>query len=407
MQTLHRFSLAPFLLCTIAVLSLYAQAPDTLWTRTYGGSDWDEGYSILETSDGSYVVLGGTASFGPNYDISLIKIDSSGDTLWTRLYSTSGSETGYCINETSDGGYIITGWTDWIDFNGDCYLVKINSNGDTVWTRTYGGAGYDEGYVGSETADGGYIIAGYTDSYGVGGDMYIIKTDASGDSLWTRYYGRDEWDFAADIKEIVGVGYVVAGMTESFGPSLDDAYLLKLNQDGDTIWTKTYGRANCVDWALSVELLSDGGYILAGWTVPYTYVNSNAYFIRTDINGDTVWTRTYDDFARCVQVINDSNYVATGFTYSYGAGECDVYLLKVTSTGNLIWETAFGGSTFDAGASIIQTSDGGYVITGYTDSYGVGGDIYVIRTEPDVSIREQSIAKPIGKNALLNATQWI
>jgi hypothetical protein len=157
-----------------------AQAPDTLWTKTYGGIDFEAGYSVTQTKDGGYIIAGVTC-YSFNNDAYLIKTDSNGDTLWTRTYGriwgSNKDNWGYSVAPTSDGGYIIAGWTSSFGTGGyDVYLIKTDSNGDTLWTKTYGGSGDDFGNSVAQTGDGGCIITGYTFSYGAGdGDVYLIK----------------------------------------------------------------------------------------------------------------------------------------------------------------------------------------------------------------------------------------
>jgi hypothetical protein len=169
------------------VLLMKANAQgDSLWTKVYGGSNYDEGYSVQQTDDGGYIITGYAGSFGEgDRDVYLVKTDSLGNTLWTRTYGGTYNEAGNSVEQTTDGGYIIAGWT--YSFSagtpdsGNVYLIKTNSSGNTLWTRTFGGTGEDQGRSVQQTVDGGYIIAGYTYSFGAGGaDVYLIKTDSLG-----------------------------------------------------------------------------------------------------------------------------------------------------------------------------------------------------------------------------------
>jgi len=164
----------------------------SIFQKTYGGGLNDLGWAVEQTNDGGYIVAGSAESFGAGAaDFYLIKTDANGDTLWTRTYGGGGDDFGRAVEQTTDGGYIVAGYT--TSFGAgveDVYLIKTDTNGDTLWTKTYGGAGDDRGWAVEQTTDGGYIVAGGTLSFGAGGnDVYLIKTDANGDTLWTRTYG--------------------------------------------------------------------------------------------------------------------------------------------------------------------------------------------------------------------------
>jgi uncharacterized delta-60 repeat protein len=368
----------------------FGQPPDTLWTRTYGGSGYDWAYSIRQTSDGGYIVAGVTNSFGAgSYDFYVVKTNSQGDTLWTHTYGGSNHDWACSVQQTADGGYIVAGYTHSFGAGySDFFLVKTNSQGDTLWTRTYGGSDYDNAYSVQQTADGGYIVAGFTDSFGAGrSDVYLVKTNSQGDTLWTRTYGGSASDGAWSGRQTPDGGYIVAGTTYSFGAGNYDLYVVKTNSQGDTLWTRTYGGGSG-DEALSVQRTADGGYIVAGYTESFGAGLYDFYLVKTDSLGDTLWTRTYGgsswEYAYSVQQTTDSGYVMAGYTYSFGAGWNDLYLVKTNSHGGILWTRTYGGSTWDEAQSVQQTSDGGYIVAGYTESFGAGSrDFYLVKTGPD------------------------
>jgi len=384
------------------------------WERTYGGSDHDIGSSVAQTSDGVYIVAGVTSSsFGAGSgDIYLVKTDAVGDTIWTRTYGGSDYDYGYSVAQTSDGGYIVAGRT-WSFGAGatDVYLVKTDAVGDTIWTRTYGGSGNDWGWPVAQTSDGGYIIAGWTESFGAGlYDVYLVKTDSDGDTLWTRTYGGSSGDYGNSVAQTLDGGYIVAGKTWSFGAGGYDVYLIKTDAVGDTIWTRTYGGSSG-DEAYSVAQTSDGGYIVAG-VYDYDYWEAgtgDVYLIKTDAVGDTIWTRTYggshDDYGRSVAQTSDGGYIVAGWTESFGAGNYDVYLVKTDCDGDTMWTRTYGGSSGDYGYSVAQTSDGGYIVAGATESFGEGWywyDVYLVKTDSlgYTGIEENSPAVKPGNLAL-------
>ncbi len=384
--------------CVLLLVSTTAADPgDTLWTRTYGGSSLDRGYSVQQTSDGGYILAGGTYSFGAGLsDVYLVKTDSSGEVLWTRTYGGSSEDVGHSVYQTADGGYVIAGYTHSFGAGGkDVYLVKTDSSGNTVWTRTYGGGRYDEGYSVLQTSDSGYIIAGYTDSFGGGNsNVWLLKTDSSGDTLWTRTYGGGNYGEGRSVQQTSDGGYVIAGRIFSYSTHSYEVYLLKTDSSGGTLWTRTYGgRDDDEGW--SVQQTSDGGYVIAGHTYYPLYRATDIYVVKTDSAGETLWTRTHDrsylDQAYSVQQASDGGYVIAGYTYFYPPHH-DVYLLKMDASGDTLWTRTYGGSDYDEGWSIQKTSDGGYVIAGYTKSFGAGNsDVYLIKVsgeqlQPVVSI---------------------
>jgi len=336
--------------------------------------------------DGGYIVTGYTRSFGGD-NVYLIKTDSLGDTLWTRTYGDTVTEEGYSVQQTTDGGYIITGGVRTPSNGADVLLIKTNQSGDTLWTRTYGGASTDIGYSVQQTLDRGYIVAGLTTSYGAGiDDAYLIKTDSLGATLWTRTYGGPGYEGANFVRQSSDSGYIVTGWTDSFGAGATDVYLIKTNASGDSLWTMTYGGTSW-DEGWSVQQTSDGGYIIAGESYSFGGgVHDKVYLIKTNAAGDTLWTRFYggtnQDAGYSVCQTTDGGYIIAGLTLSFGAGGGDVYLIKTNASGDTLWTRTYGGSGDDDGLSVRQTSDGGYIIAGYTNSFGAGGeDVYLIKTD--------------------------
>jgi len=309
---------------------------DTLWTRTYGGTGSEYGHYVQQTSDGGYIIAGFISSIYE--DVYLIKTDSDGKQLWKRAYGGSSADYGYSVQQTSDGGYIIAGWTDsWGGSDRDVYLIKTDSDGKHLWKRTYGGTTSDYGYSVQQTSDGGYIIAGWTDSFGGSdSDVYLIKTDASGNTLWTRTYGGTSSDYGYSVQHTSDGGYIIAGDTDSFGGSDRDVYLIKTDASGDTLWTRTYGGTRW-DGGNSVQQTSDGGYIIAGYTESFGSGGRYVYLIKTDAGGDTLWTRNYgwwsSGYGESVKQTSDGGYVIAGWTVSGRMSIRDVYLVKTDASG--------------------------------------------------------------------------
>ena len=280
------------------ILILIITLPLTLlgqgWEQTYGGIDHDWGTSGKQTSDGGYIITGSTSSFGNgSNDVWLIKTDSQGDSIWTKTFGGT-HQKGKSVQQTTDGGYIICGTREDIPEIGDVYLIKTDSQGDSIWTKTFGGVENDEGYSVQQTTDGGYIITGETESFGIGNgeqDVWLIKTDSQGDSVWTKTFGGNERDEGHSVQQTTDGGYIITGETNSFGNGESDVWLVKTDSQGDSLWTKTFG-GNEQDGGSSVQQTIDGGYVIIGYTDD-PFVNGGVedlFVIKTDGNGNITST---------------------------------------------------------------------------------------------------------------------
>ena len=374
----------------IMPLSLLAQVTFEKW---YGGNDYDVGNFVVQTTDGGYIVAGATYSYGnSNSDAYLVKTDAAGNTLWTKVFGGDSSDIASSVQQTADGGYIITGTT-W-SFGagkGDVWLIKTDSLGAMLWKKTFGSSDADSGYAVIQTIDGGYIITGFTKSFGAGnGDVYLIKTNSLGNPLYAKTYGGDSTDVGYFIQQTQDGGYIIVGKTRSYGAGDFDVWLIKTDANGDTLWTKTYGGENFDD-GRSVQQTTDGGYIIAGSSFTYGYRYDDIYLVKTDAAGNTLWTKkfggTYVDWGHSAAQTADGGYIVVGTTWSFGAGYGDVWLIKTAANGDSLWLKTYGGSHFEEGYCVAQTNDGGYIITGETNSYGTGsGDIYLIKTDADGNV---------------------
>jgi hypothetical protein len=386
------------LLCawgTFLTAAASAQGPDTLWTRTYGGAGSDYGYSIEQTSpDGGYIIAGSTFSFGEgSYDIYYLKTDANGEVDWERTYGGTGTDHGSSIQQTLDGGYVIAGYTNSSGAGDyDVLLAKTDASGVVDWAYTYGGAADDRGWSVQQTLpDSGYIIAGYTETVGSGGgDAFVIKTDADGGLLWANPFGGTSWEEARCASQTFpDSGYIVIGTTSSSGAGADDVYLIKLDADGDSLWARTYGGAASENGYEVRQTFPDGGYIIVGNTYSFGAGNSDIYLVKTDQNGDTLWTRAFGgasvEYGYSVQQTSpEAGYIIAGSTRSFAVGSYDAYVIKTDVGGDPVWTRTYGGSAYDDGYSVCQTApDSGYVVAGSTRSFGAGVyDVYVVKTEP-------------------------
>jgi len=373
----------------------YPQAPDTLWTRTYGGAGSDVGYSVQQTNDGGFIIAGATNSFGAgDYDIYLIKTNQFGDTLWTKIYGGADQDYGSEVQQTADGGYIVIGSTN--SFNNsrdDLYLIKTDTNGDTLWTKVYGGLWGDVGRSITEDIDGNYLATGYTMSFDPGNaDVWILKFNEFGDTLWTRRVGGNEVNNSASIKQLENDDYIITGYTQSFNSS-PDMYLIRIDSSGDTIWTNHYGRQG-FEYGEDVLELDDGGFVVAGYTTSYG-TGYDCYLVRVNVNGDTLWTKhygeEYGDKAYAIELFEDG-FVLGGYTHNFGFTDRDVLIIKTDFNGDTIWTKTIGGLYNDWGFGMDKTNDNGLIITGQFDRYGDDNhDVWLIRLDKLISGLEEEI----------------
>jgi hypothetical protein len=388
-ETMHKIFMEFMLLAAAVVLLVsgsFADSPVTLWSETYGGPDDDDIASIQQTPDGGYIMVGASASFGPgSCGVYILRTDAHGDTLWTRAYGGADYDFAATIEPTADGGFIIGGGTS--SFGSglqDIYLLRIDANGDTLWTRTYGGPDSEGGAAVCVTSDGGYLISSRTQSFGEGSfDVYLIRTDSNGDTLWTRTYGGAVEDLATNAIQTPDEGFMVSGYTRSYGAGGWDIYLLRTDPNGDTLWTRTYGYPG-TDLCAGIRATSDGGYLLVGSTNSLTAGGYDVYILKTDSNGDTLWTRRYggteNDYGSWANQTSDDGYVVVGHTASFGAGDSDVFLVRTDANGDTLWMRTYGGTAFDAAEDVLQTADQGYIVAAVTWSFGAGGeDGYLIK----------------------------
>ena len=376
------------------------------WNQTFGGSSYDEGYSVQQTTDGGYIIAGATFSFGAgDWDVWLIKTNASGNEVWNKTFGGSWYDRGSSVQQTTDGGYIIAGSTySYSQGEFDVWLIKTNASGNEVWNKTFGGTNVDWGCAVQQTTDGGYIIAGYTESYGAGGsDVWLIKTDFSGYEVWNKTFGGSQHDRGFSVGQTTDGGYVVAGYTVSFDDDATgcDVWLIKTDATGVKEWDKTYGGTgipNKTDIGYSVNQTSDGGYIVAGETEIYFVSSADVWLLKTDADGNEEWIKTFggadSDRGRSVQQTTDGGYIIAGWASSYGPGDSDIWLIKTNASGDEVWNYLYGfeEDSLDWGYSVQQVSDEGYIIVGATMPDGwrcaganelpseEGTDVWLIKT---------------------------
>jgi len=368
-----------------------SSAPDTLWTRALGSADREWGTSIAEADDGGLVVAGGLERAGLGRDIWLVKFDSAGELVWERTYGGAANDDAYAVRPTADGGYIIAARTEsYLDANGDFWLIKTDGAGVLSWSRFFGGLQDDRAQYAEQTADGGYVVCGGTGDFTQNlMDVLLVRTDAAGNELWSRTYGGAGNEKAYAVRQTDG-GFVLAGSTESFGygvPGTADMWLVGTDADGVQDWSRTFGGTDAEN-AYALGITADGGFILAGYVGHYGSGTQEMMLVRTDADGNEMWSGTFggagDEVAYAIDTTADGGFIACGPSESQGAGGYDVLLVRTDAAGDELWRTTAGGAANDFAFSVLRTPEGGFAAAGRTESFGAGADdLYVVRFAPE------------------------
>lgn len=373
----------------VSLIGTSSAVPVEEWNKTYGGASSDAISSIQKTSDGGYIMAGYTTSYGAgSNDVWLIKTDEYGTEHWNKTFGGASADWASSVQQTSDGGYILVGVTESYG-NGryDFWLIKINADGTEQWNKTFGGTSWDNANSVQQTSDGGYILVGDSDVYGSGTNIWLIKTDANGNQLWKKIFGGSWWDRGTSVQQTSDGGYIIAGYTASYGSGVEDVWLIKTDANGNAQWNKIFGGTSR-DNANSVQQTSDGGYIIAAFTSSYGSGGGDAWLIKTDGGGNKQWDKLFggasSDGTSSVQQASDGGYLIAGYTASYGSGNGDAWLIKTYANSTEQWNKTFGGISEDGASSFQQTSDGGYILAGSTKSYGRGQyDAWLVKVSND------------------------
>jgi DNA replication initiation complex subunit (GINS family) len=361
-----------------------ATSPYPHFCKAIGGEKDDSGYSLIQTSDGGYAIAGYTISFGAGgADVYVVKLNAHGNLQWTKTIGGKKEDVGLSLIQTSDGGYAIAGATNSFGVGElDVYVVKLDAHGNLQWTKTIGGENREAGNSLIQTSDGGYVIAGSTTSFGAGGDdVYVVKLDAHGNLQWTKTIGGKGWDAGFSLIQTSDGGYAIAGETYSFGAGERDVYVVKLDANGKPQWNKSIG-AKKEDLGLSLIQTSDGGYAIAGATNSFGVGEADVYVVKLDANGKPQWTKSIGAknenlIKSSIIQTSDGSYVIAGSTTSFGAGEKDVYVVKLDKNVDAccaVSQTSQVGSGGRLGSPTSSIGSGG-TLTSPTSSTSSGGTL--------------------------------
>jgi hypothetical protein len=308
---------------------------DTLWTKTYGGLNNVQAYAVKQTVDGGYIIIG--TKYYDSQDLWLIKTNENGDSLWSKTYGGESTEQGRSVIETDDGGFLLFGSTrSYTDSYRNFWLIKTSSNGDSLWSKTYGGSDVDAGYYLIKSSDSGYLLVGTTASYGNGGtiygtDIWLIKINEDGDSLWSQTYGGGGDEYCKYIYQDDDGGITIIANTESYGNGENDIWLIKADSNGDSLWSKTYGGIND-EFSSSIIDIGGSGYLIVGQTLSTGNGSSDLWLIQIDENGDSLWSKTYGgegwDYPYHAEKTSDNGCIIVG-GYDSDNDSPDIWSLKI------------------------------------------------------------------------------
>jgi hypothetical protein len=355
--------------------------------KTYGGMGQDHTTCIRQTTDGGYIAAGFTPGIGTSGSGGyIVKTDPNGDTLWTRIFGGNYMDNAGQVQQTADGGYIISGTSAYNPGSSDISLIKTDASGNITWNKRYNASQGDFGYSVFQTFDGGYILAGNANySAGFFSDICLIKTDASGNITWSKITGGTADDFCRSVIQTSDSGYVITGWTTGFGGVIPTIFIAKYNTAGILQWMKTYkeNSGNIVTgYGFTVQQTSDEGFIVIGNRenngVPGTWL------LKTDASGTLLWNKSYSgnykDISRSVCQTTDGGYII-GMSVLNTAVDFDICLIKTDSSGNVSWGKLYGDSADENVYSVRQTNDGGYIIGGDKFSASNDFDLYFIKTD--------------------------
>ncbi|MCX6824873.1 MAG: T9SS type A sorting domain-containing protein [candidate division SR1 bacterium] len=411
----------------LGTVMLYAQAPSIEWQKSLGSTALENAFCIQQTSDGGYIVVGNSSNTADGYvtmrhggsDYWIVRLTSLGDTLWQKSYGGSNNEVANAVQQTSDGGYIVAGWSNSNNFNvstprpgaEDYWIVKLDPSGTILWEKSLGGTNNERATAIQQTSDGGYIVAGYSlsNDVNVSGhigseDYWIVKLSSLGIIQYQRSMGGTSSDKATSIQQTSDGGYIVAGWSSStdinitahHGTSLEDYWIVKLNPSLDTIQHQRSIGGTGSDNAYFIQQTSDGGYIVAGSSNsdsilsdrkhPIPSGGTDYWVVKLNPSLDTIqWEKSLggsgSDNARSIKQTSDGGYILVGYSASIDSivgnrkhpipsGGTDYWVIKLDNAGIIQWEKSLGGTSSDQALSGQETSDGGYIIAGHSASSG-------------------------------------
>ncbi|OFY86210.1 MAG: hypothetical protein A3F72_07085 [Bacteroidetes bacterium RIFCSPLOWO2_12_FULL_35_15] len=361
---------------------------------------------VLPTPDGGYMMVSATeTSIVNDLDIMIVKTDSFGNIIWTKTYGGSKPDVPNGMLETADGNYFVVGYKTSAGGEIDNYLLKLKPNGDTLFTKVFGGYGNEEAKEIVATADGNYVIVGASNSVNYADNNFeLIKIDPFGNVIWTKYYGGPNYEAARSVKLCSDGGFILAGKTKLTTTSNASIFLVKTNSSGDTLWSKTYGGPNSYE-AKSILANADGTYTFCADDSSYTN-DSDVLVMNVSATGFINWTKSFGgtdkDICKMINPTFDGGYIVAAISRSFGWINPDMWLLKLDASGNTQWTSHFGGQYHEHCYAARQTADGGYIAAGQSRSYSVNIQMMLVKLDSLGKINPLGNEEFASKNMILN-----
>jgi hypothetical protein len=431
-----KYTLIISLLFTIVCFS----QPEIEWQKSLGGTGMDNSYSIQQTADGGYIIAGFSDSNDGDVtdnngeeDFWVVKLSSTGDIEWQKSLGGSYLDFAFSIKQTVDEGYIVVGTSESNDGDVtgnhgslDFWVVKLTSIGDIDWQKSLGGSSVDSGESIQQTLDGGYIVSGY--SYSIDGDVtsnngwqdiWVVKLSSTGTIIWQNSFGGSYNEISRCVRQTSDGGYIIGGLSGSNDGDVTDNngefdyWVVKLTATGDLDWQKSMGGTG-EEEIMSIQQTLDGGYIVAGWSnsndgdVSGNHGDEDCWVVKLTTTGVIDWQKSLggsdNDSGRYVQQTIDGGFIVAGISESIdndvtgNHGEFDYWAVKLTTTGDIDWQKSLGGSDIDYAVSIQQTAEEGYIVGGMSksndgDVTGNHGDFdyWVVKLSPVLGVNDFNI----------------
>jgi predicted SpoU family rRNA methylase len=368
-----------------------------IWQKPFGGDKDDIAYGVSPTDDGGFCVVGSTRTIGKGKtDAIVLKMDKSGKILWKKVFGKEKKELFEDVVETADKSIVAVGSSKSYSKSGNysIFVVKLSKDADVIWIKSFGGDGKDYARAVCNAEDGAVVIVGATKSYGKGSyDFFVTKLDKDGKIVWSKTYGGEDLDAAYAVESTKDGGFIIAGATESYGSGNSDYYIVKIDSNGKELWSKTIGGKK-EDTLYGVKELKDG-YVFVGESRSYGSQKRDLTVLKTDKNGNEIFHKFFGyknhEYARAVELTDKGDILVAGVTKSMGHGRADFYLLELDSkNGKLINSVTFGGKKNDYARGMTKLKDGSFVVVGESESFNEDAyDFHMINISYSVDKKSQ------------------